>query len=287
MKKEVFIVLLAIGISCRGTHPYSPEDLRKLTQQELLERVKNYQPTDLNKVVFKDDRGNPIPQGAIDQFEAEDYVGDNYVNEEGEIVEIVVRKASESDKQFHQKMEELALLNASKGNEIEHVEIDCTNQQHILQQVFDTDQGSRGPGNEIDGALDRRNLSVVISLIEKCGMPTLEEVSRDQMSSVWLVFQHANNEYRKKYLPVFRKSAQRGDIDQTVIAMMEDRILVIDGKPQIYGTQLKKNEQTGTWELYEIADPATVDKRRAAIGFGSLQEYLDRWNIAFDVPQKE
>ena len=290
MKKKVFIVLVLfiLNASCRESGHYTPKNLRKLTKEETLESVKNRQPANLEMATYKNEEGEIISQDSIDQLnQLEDYTGDSYVNKAGEVVEIVIRKATEADKQFYKKLRQAALSAIDEGQEVKEIDIDCANRQSILQKVFDTDQGSRGEGKAIDRQADHKNLEIVVSLIEKCGMPILAEVSQEQMLAVWLVFQHTDNKYRKKYLPMLKEAANRGALDQIAIATMEDRVLALDGKPQIYGTQLRENKQTGEMDLYEIIDPEYVDKRRAEIGFEPLQEYLNRWNIRFDVPQKE
>ena len=45
-----------------------------------------------------------------------------------------------------------------------------------------------GNHTDIDHKVDKQNLIKVVSLIEKCGMPTLKEISKKQMSAIWLVF---------------------------------------------------------------------------------------------------
>lgn len=143
-------------------------------------------------------------------------------------------------------------------------------------------KGSAGNPN-----IDRENLVKVVSLIEKCGMPTLNEVDQQQMSAIWLVFQHADNYHRKKYLPQLKKSAQNGDLRKSHMALMEDRILMMDGKPQIYGSQISEDRENGGWKIYDLQNPETVDKRRAEIGMQPLSEYVKQWDIEFKVEQAE
>ena len=116
-------------------------------------------------------------------------------------------------------------------------------------------------------------------------MPTLEEVNEVQMSAIWVAFQHGDNANRKKYLPLLEKAARKGDLRASQIAMRKDRTLMMDGEPQIYGTQITKSGDE--WSLYDLQNPKTVNKRRAEMGFGPLQDYLKRWKIEFNVVQAE
>ncbi len=116
-------------------------------------------------------------------------------------------------------------------------------------------------------------------------MPTTQQVGRRGMSAIWLVLQHADNYHRKKYLDHLKAAAARGDLRKSQMALMEDRILMEDGKPQIYGSQITEDRETGEWIIYELANPETVDARRAQVGLEPLSDYVDHWDIVFDVEQ--
>lgn len=273
---SVFLVFTA----CKEKS-YEPDGLTKLTDSELIERAKQKNFPDIETIVYRNEKGDIISADSVQKiFTIEEWFVDWYVDKNGIVKEFVLSKATEHDRQLHQKIREAYEFQPP----IKFVEINCENKSEILQNVFDSDQSMRTNG-AINPEIDRQNLATVISLIEKCGMPTLSEVDDVQMSAVWLVFQHGDNANRKKYLPLLEKSAKNGDLDATAIAMMKDRTLMTDGEPQVYGTQVTKNG--GEWVLYELDNPETVNKRRAAIGFGPLQDYLNRWNIRFDIKQTE
>lgn len=56
-----------------------------------------------------------------------------------------------------------------------------------------------------------------------------------------------------------------------VAAEAEDKLLLMQGLPQRYGTQYAYQPSFGTWRLYAI-DPATTDGDRARMGLLSLAE---------------
>lgn len=64
-----------------------------------------------------------------------------------------------------------------------------------------------------------------------------------------------------------------GDLPKETIALMEDRIALQLGKPQIYGSQGNVNEQ-GVFVPAEIIEPENVETRRAEMGMISLVEYI-------------
>jgi len=174
------------------------------------------------------------------------------------------------------------IISYEPAPQMEEIAINCEDKANILQAIYDSDQGMRKDGAIIPN-IDRRNLSTVISLIEKCGMPSLDDVDEIQMTAVWLVFQHGDNESRKKYLPLLKSAAKKGDLSRVQIAMMEDRILMNDGLPQLYGSQIEN--KSGEYALYTLQEPERVNIRRAEMGFGPLEDYVARWGISFDIPQ--
>jgi Family of unknown function (DUF6624) len=68
------------------------------------------------------------------------------------------------------------------------------------------------------------------------------------------------------------------------VALLQDRVLVGEGKPQIYGTQLRWSATPGPPVLDSIADEACVDVRRAAVGLDPLAVYLKMLGVSYDGP---
>jgi Family of unknown function (DUF6624) len=68
---------------------------------------------------------------------------------------------------------------------------------------------------------------------------------------------------------------RRGEADPADVAMLEDRILVLEGKPQQYGTQFDWDDD-GVLNPRPIANPEDVDERRRAVGLGPLAEDMER-----------
>jgi hypothetical protein len=67
-----------------------------------------------------------------------------------------------------------------------------------------------------------------------------------------------------------------GELQRQALAFLEDRILVAEGKKQVYGTQLQWTAATGQLELAPIEDEGNVEAGRAELGLGPLAEYVER-----------
>ncbi len=121
--------------------------------------------------------------------------------------------------------------------------------------------------------IDVRNLRRLEEIIAEIGWPAKSLIGERAAGAAFFVIQHAKHEDRKKYLPLVREAAARGDVKASRLALMEDRFLLGEGKKQLYGTQVQQNAQ-GEWEPCPTEDEATVDERRKQIGLQPLAEYL-------------
>ncbi len=75
------------------------------------------------------------------------------------------------------------------------------------------------------------------------------------------------------------------EVENTYLASLTDRVLLYEGKKQLYGIMLTRNEK-GEKVPQPIEDEANVDKRRAALGLQPLAEYLRREGATKGTPQK-
>lgn len=102
----------------------------------------------------------------------------------------------------------------------------------------------------------------------------------------WILFgviQHSDLETQIKYLPMMRDAVKKGNAKANSLALLEDRVALRQGKRQIYGSQISRNPESGESYVSPLQDPDNVDKRRAEVGLGTLQEYVSNWNITWDV----
>lgn len=126
-------------------------------------------------------------------------------------------------------------------------------------------------GNEIL-ATDAKNLATVTGILDKYGWVGSDKVG-EATSAIWLVIQHSNLEVQKKYFPLMEEAARKGDIPKSFVALTDDRINVNEGKPQKYGSQLKK-DRTGHHRPFPLLDESRVDEWRKEVGLEPLEDYL-------------
>ncbi len=130
--------------------------------------------------------------------------------------------------------------------------------------------------NELDSKYRQR----LDEIVKEYGWPKMSVFGLDASGVAFLIVQHSDLEYQKKYLPMIKEAASQKEARASDLAMLEDRILTREGKKQIYGTQLRLNKTTQIMELYPIEDEEKVDSRRAIVGLAPLSQYLKK---AFDI----
>ena len=84
---------------------------------------------------------------------------------------------------------------------------------------------------------------------------------------------------------MLREAVSHGKAKASNLALMEDRVLLGQGKKQIYGTQIGMDNQTQLYYVSPLDDPDNVDKRRAQVGLEPIAEYVKDWQIEWDIRQ--
>lgn len=133
---------------------------------------------------------------------------------------------------------------------------------------------------------DKKNIKRLEEIIGKYGWPGRSLVGKDGSVTAFLIVQHADLQYQKKYFPLLKEAVSKGEADRDDAALLEDRILMREGKKQIYGSQLHFNEVTKKLELWPIEDEEGVDARRASVGLEPIAEYLKRFGLEYKPPKK-
>jgi hypothetical protein len=135
--------------------------------------------------------------------------------------------------------------------------------------------------------LDGKNRQRLDEIVKQHGWPKKSVFGEEASGVAFLIVQHAELDYQKKYLPLIKDAVSQKEARRSDLAMLEDRILTREAKKQVYGTQLRLNQTTQRMELYPIEDEVNVDSRRAAVGLEPLAEYLKRaFGIDYAPPKK-
>lgn len=159
-----------------------------------------------------------------------------------------------------------------------------------LEAMLETDQSHRTEVTELEKkhgrnsaevkdawakqrAIDGRNIARLEEIIAHHGWPGISQVGSKAAGAAFLILQHADIGHQKKYLPLARAAAAKGEMRPSSLALLEDRVRLREGQKQIYGSQVTRNA-ADEWEPLPLDDEENVDARRAKVGLGPIADYL-------------
>jgi hypothetical protein len=122
-------------------------------------------------------------------------------------------------------------------------------------------------------AVHKSNAARLATIIKQYGWPGISLVGEDGVRAAWLIAQHSIGDptFMRHCLSLLKQAASNNEVIPWHVAMLEDRIRMYEGKPQIYGTQFQPNKN-GELEPYPIENPESVNERRRAVGLNTIEE---------------
>lgn len=125
---------------------------------------------------------------------------------------------------------------------------------------------------------DGENLPWLKAVIAERGWPGASLVGTDGANAAWLLAQHADEDpaFQRQCLDLLTVAVGAGEATGQQLALLTDRVLLAEGRQQVYGTQLTR--RGNAWVPRDLGDPEDVDARRAAAGLEPLAEYLRRFD---------
>jgi hypothetical protein len=166
----------------------------------------------------------------------------------------------------------------------------------ILDTIYQDDQKYRKELDKVQTSEERKelwkiihekdaiNLIKVKKILDERGWLGADIVGVQGNSALFLVIQHSDPETQREYLPMMREAVKNGNARASGLALLEDRVALGKGEKQIYGSQVAGSSESG-YVVQPLIDPDNVDKRRAEVGLGLLQDYVSRWGIIWDVEE--
>ena len=142
---------------------------------------------------------------------------------------------------------------------------------------------------EHQSIIDSSNLVYIIDLINKVGTYPGKSLFGHSASSVsFFVLQHAPDTIQSKYIDLILKASEDNELKRSLVSMYYDRYLMHQGKPQLYGTQIKTekilDKSTGqikdTMFVWAIQDTTRIDSLRLWNGLLPLEPYLNSFGLS-------
>jgi len=133
--------------------------------------------------------------------------------------------------------------------------------------------------NELE-ILDKDNCEAIKKIVDEYGLITISKFGKEASFNAWLIIQHAVHDlpFMKKYLSLMKSNLE--DINLQNYAYLQDRLLLIDKKPQIYGTQVIQDKKTNKFKPNKLKySVEKTNELRRKIGLESIEKYLEKFNI--------
>lgn len=135
---------------------------------------------------------------------------------------------------------------------------------------------SRGPIARELRDLERAAADWLRELVDDLGWPSPRRVGARAAEAACRLVQHldAEPEFQRHCLRLLRKAVAAGDAPARQSACLEDALCVASGRPQRYGTKLRRVD--GALVPCPIRAAGQVDARRAEVGLPPMAKYLAR-----------
>lgn len=270
--KYSIVFLIILTISCKSQN----SALRKLSQDEVYNymRLNASFPKDIIYIDFNNhqisyDSAIVLSRKGTQKFRVEYSVDSN-----DKIVQAKAIKATEEELKAIQIGYEKFVQNTP----FPITKTNCDSLKERISLLFKQDQDERNNGT-INYTKDIQNQMSAISIIENCGWDLIVQADKKSIFSLFIIIQHTNKYTRKKYFNKFKEYSEKGYLPLKSLALMEDRMLMDDNLPQIYGSQIIiKN---GKQYIWSIQNAEQIDERRLKIGLDSLSNYLKHFGLVY------
>jgi len=122
-------------------------------------------------------------------------------------------------------------------------------------------------------ALHLSNAHALEGIIDQIGYPTIALVGPEANDAAWLIIQHSISrpDFMRKCQLMLQSAVAENQANHIHLAYLTDRIAVLSGEPQLYGTQYD-------WDINGELNPQaydhlpTVDLRRKDLGLNTVSE---------------
>lgn len=157
---------------------------------------------------------------------------------------------------------------------LDELKIMCEKDQQARFALIDAGPAALEEGEKLIEAIDRENLPRLQEIVAQFGWPGFQLVGEEGADKIWLLIQHCDQdlEFQKRCLLLLQEAVAQGDAPKRHLAYLTDRVLVNEGLPQLYGTQIQLIN--GQPVLRPTENPDQLDERRAEMELEPFTDYL-------------
>jgi hypothetical protein len=137
-------------------------------------------------------------------------------------------------------------------------------------------------GEDYDAQLAYRRITVrngdrLTEIMTEYGWPGRSLVGDEAARRAWLIAQHADRQLdvQRRALMLMERAVVAGEADPAHLAFLRDRVLINEGRRQVYGTQIAGvHEGVPIPWPSEDQDPDRIDALRAQVGIAPFSAHV-------------
>ena len=149
--------------------------------------------------------------------------------------------------------------------------------QRVLKELIDSGELDTTEYHPRMKAVHEKNNARIKDIISEYGWPGFSIAGKEGSEAVWLIVQHAvlDTKFMDKCLALLKEATIQGEAEGWCLAYLQDRVLTMSGKPQIYGTQHDIDKNGIAYPL-PIEKPERVEALRKEVGLDPLSDATKR-----------
>lgn len=148
--------------------------------------------------------------------------------------------------------------------------------KELILKMGQAHQEMRMGKTKYDQKIDQQHVNTLKAIIKKIGWPTIDKVGVNASHFAWLLVQHADfDPSLQKTVLEYLKTLKPDQFNPNEIAYLTDKILLQEGKKQIYGTQFTVDQEKNIVPE-PISDYKELDQRRQSLGLEPFKSYLSK-----------
>jgi hypothetical protein len=127
---------------------------------------------------------------------------------------------------------------------------------------------------------DSLNYFQLKAIFDKYGFPNYDIVGPGGANSFWLLVQHQDRrpDFQVLVLEKMKIEVEANKASRVDYAYLVDRVKINAGQQQVYGTQMELNSDQTSFEPKNVIDPEDLNERRASVGLGTIESYIELMN---------
>ena len=135
--------------------------------------------------------------------------------------------------------------------------------------------------------IDAENANRLGQILSDHGWPGKSLVGEQGAHDAWLIAQHADHEpaVQRQALELLADAVARGEARPRELAYLTDRVRLNEGREQVFGTQMRPDENARPVPA-PIEDRERLDDRRAEVGLEPFDQYLRGFVRQFEEGQE-